>query len=69
MESIIYIVVLPLLIWGFIAYIKALIDAAKNDKLGWLILMIFMWPMFIFYTKKEDKYSPSSKYTNGKFLK
>ena len=49
---------LPLIIWGFIAYIKALVDAAKNDKWVWFVLMLLMWPIFFVYLIREYK-SPS----------
>jgi len=41
--------------WGVVAYIKALIDAAKTEKWGWFVLMLLMWPIFFIYLIKEYK--------------
>lgn len=38
-----------LLVFGFIAYIKALVNAAQNGKWAWFVLILLFWPIFFFY--------------------
>ena len=42
---------------GFVLYVKALVNAANSDRWGWVILMLVVWPLFIFYRSKpkEDR--------------
>jgi hypothetical protein len=56
------------LIWGFVMYIKVLVDAAKTEKWGWFVLMLLMWPIFFIYLNKEYKSSPRSTYRGGRLL-
>ena len=46
------------LVVGFILYIRALVNAANSDRWGWVILMLVVWPLFIFYRSKprEEDY-------------
>ncbi len=34
---------------GFIAYVKTMTNAAKTKKWTWFVLMLLMWPLFVFY--------------------
>ena len=40
---------------GLIMYIKALVSAANHNQWGWVILILFLWPMFIFYRKPREE--------------
>ena len=64
MELLISLTILGLLIWGFVFYIKSLIDAAKSEKWVWFVLLLLMWPMFILYLVLEYKSSPQQKKLN-----
>lgn len=50
------IAVLGLLV--FVAYIWCLVNAAKNGKWVWFVLMIFFQVLFIFYLLFADKSPP-----------
>jgi len=63
LEILLPLMLLPLVIWGFIAYIKALVDAAKNDRWVWFVLMLLMWPIFFIYLIKEHKSSSPPNYS------
>jgi len=52
-----------LVIFGFIAYIKALANAAKNGKWAWFVLMLLFWPLFCFYYM--GAYKPASSSGDG----
>jgi len=43
---------------GFIAYVKAMANAAQNGKWIWFVLMLLMWPIFFIYLLIA--YEPSS---------
>jgi Na+-driven multidrug efflux pump len=49
-------VVLAMLIWGFVMYVKSLMHAAKTEKWGWFVMMLLMWPLFFVYL--WSKYEP-----------
>ena len=49
MDAIIALIGLGLLLAGFIAYIKALADAARTGKWIWFVVMLLMWPTFVLY--------------------
>lgn len=34
---------------GFVCYVKSLVNAAKNAKWVWFVLMLLMWPIFLLY--------------------
>jgi Na+-driven multidrug efflux pump len=61
MELLASLTILFVLIWGFVLYIKSLIDAAQSEKWVWFILLLLMWPMFLLYLLKEYKSSPKAK--------
>jgi len=44
-----FLMICPLIIIGFIAYIKALVNAASHGKWAWFSLMFLFWPLFFFY--------------------
>ena len=46
---------------GFVAYIAALVNAAKTAKWVWFVLMLLMWPIFFFYLLVAYEPIPSSK--------
>lgn len=43
----------------FITYIWCLVNAAKNGKWAWFVLMLFFQALFIFYFLFADKSPPS----------
>jgi len=49
MDEIIILLGLIVIVIGFIAYVKALVNAAKTEKWLWFVLMLLMWPIFFFY--------------------
>jgi hypothetical protein len=55
--AIIAIVGLVVIIVGLVLYIRALVNAANSDRWGWVILMLVLWPMFLFYRSRprEDR--------------
>jgi len=64
MEVIIFPLILILGIIGFVAYVKALVNAAKTEKWVWFVLMLLMWPIFIFYLLMAYE-SPSTSHYSG----
>ena len=46
MEIIIFLVLASV---GFLAYIIAMVNAAKTEKWLWFVLMLFVWPLFVLY--------------------
>jgi len=46
---VVFLMICLLIIIGFIAYIKALVNAAGRGKWAWFSLMLLFWPLFIFY--------------------
>lgn len=59
---IIALIALLLLLWGFILYIKSLVNAAKSDKWVWFVLMLLIWPIFFLYLLVGYRALPKSKY-------
>jgi len=35
-----------------VLYIRAIVNAANSDRWGWVILMLVIWPVFIFYRRR-----------------
>jgi len=48
-NTVLPIIMLIIIIVGFFAYIKSLINAAKTKKWTWFVLMLLIWPLFILY--------------------
>jgi tellurite resistance protein TehA-like permease len=40
---------LPLLLLGFVAYVAAMVNAAQTAKWVWFVLMLLIPPLFLFY--------------------
>jgi hypothetical protein len=57
---------LGLLIYGFVAYIKALVNAARTEKWVWFVLMLLFWPLFIFYYMGAYTSTSSTKVIAGR---
>ena len=51
--------------FGFIAYIKSLVNAAKNNKWVWFVLMLLIWPIFILYLISAYDSSNESDYPDN----
>ncbi len=49
MEPVLVLIIFIVVIVGFVAYIIALVNAAKHRKWVWFVLMLLFWPVFIFY--------------------
>jgi Na+-driven multidrug efflux pump len=65
MEEIILLLIFMVFIFGFIAYIKSLVNAAKNNKWVWFVLMLLIWPIFIFYLISAYDSSNESDYSDN----
>ncbi len=52
MDFLVSTVVFLLFIAGVILYLIALADAAKREKWNWFILLLVIWPLFIYYLLK-----------------
>lgn len=53
-------------IYGFVAYIKALVNAARTEKWVWFVLMLMFWPLFIFYYMGAYTSTSSTKVIAGR---
>lgn len=57
----------PYLIWigaalvsigSLVLYVWTLVNAAKNDKWVWFVLILLVWPLFLAYLLFADKHRP-----------
>jgi hypothetical protein len=65
MEAIIFPLALIVILIGFVAYVKALVNAAKTSKWVWFVLMLLMWPIFFFYLLMAYESPSTSRYSGG----
>ena len=65
MEEIIILLALIGILIGFVAYVKALVNAAKTAKWVWFVLMLLMWPIFVFYLLMAYESPSASRYSGG----
>jgi len=66
MEGFGIILILIVYLYGFIAYIKSLVNAARTNKWIWFVLMLLMWPLFFLYLIFEYDSSKKPEYSDEK---